>query len=82
MYFRVKQPSLYKEITYSNALSVTMFILTATIIFHALGRSFLGDMAGFFIKETVYLFATIFSKYYSMQIRVAILNLLQIFVIH
>ena len=50
MYFRVKQPSLYKEITYSNALSVTMFILTATIIFHALGRSFLGDMAGFFIK--------------------------------
>jgi len=50
MYFRVKQPSFYKEITYSNALSVAMFILTATIIFHALGRSFLGDMASFFMK--------------------------------
>lgn len=50
MYLRINKSSFHKEITYSNTLSVLTFTLFATLIFHALGRSFLGDMANFFIK--------------------------------
>lgn len=50
IYFRMKKPSFEKEITYSNTISILVFTLVASLIFHAIGRNFLGDMANFFIK--------------------------------
>lgn len=50
IYFRMKKPGFEKEITYSNTVAVFVFTITASLIFHAIGRNFLGDMAGFFLK--------------------------------
>lgn len=50
IYFRMKRPGFEREVTYSNAIAVLVFTITASLIFYAIGRNFLGDMIGFFIK--------------------------------
>jgi hypothetical protein len=76
IYFRIRQPFFYKEIAYSNIISVLVFTLTATIIFKAIGRDFLSDMFNFFIKgDSVSLrydlFKTLFNTNSSSDVELA-----------